>query len=136
MFHCLLEYQENNMKFKKFYEKNNYFGKLNEMQSNRIRIKNLNNKIMEKNNYEKIPFYNYKIYCDLYGVLVNLKKGIEELDEFKKSGAKNACDFINNYTKLAWKTIDSKGSYFWANLEWMPDGKKLWRFIKKIGSKR
>lgn len=61
-------------------------------------------------------------------VLVNWVKGV------KNAGVKNK--HIQNFeTKKAqeniWGIINDLGSIFWENLEWMPDGKTLWKYIEK-----
>ena len=73
---------------------------------------------MEKNSPE------YKIYCDLDGVLVDFNKGYEEL-----TGVKLGMDHRND--EHFWNPINKAGYTFWINLEWMPDGKDLWNYISK-----
>ena len=67
----------------------------------------------------------YTIFCDMDGVLVDFEKGYKELIKGntlpKKSDGK--VDF--------WGPINAAGASFWANLDWMPDGPELWRYIKK-----
>ena len=67
---------------------------------------------------------NYKFYCDMDGVLVNFIKGYLEL-----SGR----DIFGQYhtDKRFWEPIDKAGVEYWINLEWTPDGKELWDYIKK-----
>lgn len=67
---------------------------------------------------------NYKIYCDMDGVLVDFIKGYFEL---------TGKDITGQYhtNKTFWKPIDAAGLNFWLNLEWTPDGKALWDYIKK-----
>jgi len=66
----------------------------------------------------------YKIYCDMDGVLVDFESGYEKLTgidlkgEYRPGGE----DF--------WKPIEQAGVGFWASLKWMPDGKQLWSYIK------
>lgn len=67
----------------------------------------------------------YVIYCDLDGVLVDFDKGYEEL-----TGIVNK-EFIKGDYNF-WKPISDAGASFWANLEWMSDGKVLWNYIKDI----
>ena len=65
----------------------------------------------------------YKIYCDMDGVLVDFEKGYRELTG---TYSKNHPD-----NKSFWQPISDAGASFWANLDWMPDGEELWRYIKK-----
>ena len=61
------------------------------------------------------------IYCDLDQVLVNFMKGAEEAIGGKFATA----DKIDR-----WKKINqTKG--FWANLDWMPNAKRLYKFIER-----
>jgi hypothetical protein len=68
----------------------------------------------------------YKIYCDMDGVLCNFNKRFEE---FGKMPPK---EYENQYgIKQFWKLIDNEiGVRFWVGMPWMPDGKELWNFIK------
>ena len=61
------------------------------------------------------------IYCDLDMVLVDLMKGADEV----VGGS-----FITHDKDERWKLINqTKG--FWANLDWMPGGRKLYQFIAR-----
>jgi proteasome assembly chaperone (PAC2) family protein len=66
----------------------------------------------------------YKIYCDMDGVIADFERGYEELTgidlqgEFKPEG------------KEFWDPISKAGVGFWAGLKWMPDGQQLWDYIK------
>lgn len=65
----------------------------------------------------------YKLFVDMDGVLVDFDKGYEQLTgvDISKMSFQTGPKF--------WNPIDKAGSDFWANLEWMEDGKKLWKFI-------
>jgi len=64
----------------------------------------------------------YKIYCDMDGVLTNFHKAYEKLTGNK----------IHGFTSdLDWEAIKRAGYDFWFKLEWQPDGKELWKYIKK-----
>lgn len=67
----------------------------------------------------------YKIYCDLDSVLVDFVKGYKKLTGKIPPPAETQTD-----KKLFWQPIDKLGGDFWANLEWMKDGKELWNYIK------
>ena len=66
----------------------------------------------------------YKIFCDMDGVLVDFNKGYYEL-----TGIDIGDSFRNDVN--FWNPINKAGYDFWINLEWMPDGKTLWDYIKK-----
>jgi len=66
----------------------------------------------------------FKIYCDMDGVLVNFDKGY-----FQLTGIDSTEDLPNNH--MFWDPINKAGYDFWFNLEWMPDRKRLWNYIKK-----
>lgn len=66
----------------------------------------------------------YKIYCDMDGVLVDFDKGYLELTGHELDGShRSDTDF--------WDPINAAGYDFWMNLEWMKDGKELWSYIEK-----
>ena len=61
------------------------------------------------------------IYCDMDGVLCNFMKGADEAV---------GGDFVSADKDERWNKINqTKG--FWANLEWMPGGKRLYVFISR-----
>lgn len=68
----------------------------------------------------------YIIYCDVDGVLANFDKGFKELTGYlpKDYEVKFGIDEF-------WKAIPEDTTKFWAELEWMEDGKQLWDYIKK-----
>jgi len=65
----------------------------------------------------------YRIFCDLDGVLSNFDKQFikftgEDPDTYKeKHGSEEFWDV-------------TKRDKFWESMEWMPEGKDLWKFIK------
>ena len=66
----------------------------------------------------------YKIYCDMDGVIVDFEDGYERLTgkNIKGNHVKGDGDF--------WQPITDAGANFWINLKWMSDGEKLWKYIK------
>lgn len=66
----------------------------------------------------------YKIYCDMDGVLVDFDKGYLELTGHQLNGEHRNDD---NF----WDPINEAGYDFWINLGWMSDGKRLWSYIEK-----
>ncbi len=67
---------------------------------------------------------NYQLYVDMDGVLVDWDKMAKSIlgmsaDEFQtKYGAPKM-----------WAILNRKGVAFWSDMDWMPDGKKLWTFL-------
>jgi cytidyltransferase-like protein len=95
-----------------------------------------NNSILKKIKREVLKeLYNinenqqYKIYCDLDGVIVDFEDGYERLTgkDIKGNHVKGDADF--------WQPITDAGIKFWAGLKWMPDGKELWSYIKPYNPK-
>lgn len=70
----------------------------------------------------------YKIYCDMDGVLVDFIKGIQDKIDPSMDGDWDKWALIKKDT---WKEIKKLGESFWSELEWTRDGKKLWNYIKK-----
>lgn len=73
----------------------------------------------------------YIIFCDMDGVLVDFDKGYKDLTG-KHTHHVDVQD-KNDFWDLLDKSLEEKGltEYdYWVNLEWMPDGKRLWDFIK------
>lgn len=74
----------------------------------------------------------YIIYCDLDGVLVDFDKGYEELTgkPTHHADVQDKQEFWNElYRGLKSKKISEKE--YWEKLEWMPDGKLLYSYIKQ-----
>jgi phosphoglycolate phosphatase-like HAD superfamily hydrolase len=58
------------------------------------------------------------------GVIVDFEKGYTELTNTIPTKSFNGkAEF--------WEPISKAGAQWWANLDWMPDGQELWRYIKK-----
>jgi hypothetical protein len=58
------------------------------------------------------------------GVIVDFEKGYYELT------GKHTSQIIDGGDEF-WKPLEEEGAIFWATLPWMPDGKELWRYIKR-----
>ena len=65
----------------------------------------------------------YKIYCDMDGVLADFESGYEELTGIDLRGEFQKGDDF-------WDPISKAGVGFWAGLKWMPDGQELWDYLK------
>jgi hypothetical protein len=69
----------------------------------------------------------YKIYCDMDGVLTDFDTQFKEL-----SGGVAPRDYENKNGKEAfWELIAKGGVGYWVGMPWMPNGKKLWEYIAK-----
>jgi hypothetical protein len=71
---------------------------------------------------------NFRIYCDMDGVLVDFNKGYKEL-----TGVDLGTEHRND--THFWDPINKAGYDFWINLEWMSDGKRLLNYIEKYEPK-
>lgn len=69
-----------------------------------------------------------KIYVDLDCVLVDFLGGLAKVPEVKNK-YKTADDYFADEPNSR-RISESLPTSFWANLDWMPDGKQLWNFIK------
>ena len=68
----------------------------------------------------------YKIYCDMDGVLVDFNRQFRDL-----SGDMNPRDYEDTYGKPNfWKLIEQGGIEYWSTMPWMLGGKDLWSFIE------
>jgi hypothetical protein len=67
----------------------------------------------------------YTIYCDMDSVLVDFDLGYQELTGMNTQQADA------NGVEAFWEPLTKAGAKFWITLQWMPDGKQLWDYIKK-----
>jgi hypothetical protein len=77
---------------------------------------------------EKKTETKYTIYSDMDGVLTDFDKRFKE---FSKGIAPK--DYENKFgIKKFWNLVDEIGGVdFWANMDWMSDGKEYWNYISK-----
>ena len=69
---------------------------------------------------------NYQIFCDMDGVLTDFDKAYT-----KASNGIPPTKFRNTYGRdKFWAVINPLVDTFWSQLEWMPGGKQLWKYIK------
>jgi hypothetical protein len=75
------------------------------------------------------PEQQYKIYCDMDGVLADFEKRFTDVNPEKLTPDQ----YITKYgVEKFWNFIDSEiGVKFWVGIPWMPDGKQLWDYISK-----
>lgn len=67
----------------------------------------------------------YKIYCDLDGVLVDFQKGYYKLTNVDLRGR------YVPFTSKDWEPVDAQGPDFWNGLDWTNDGIILWNYIRR-----
>ena len=104
-----------------------------------IKLKEIYNKILED-----IEPQEYEIYSDMDGVLVDFNARYKDLTgkdpnlhryiSFKR--AKKNPELSNDEIQAQvntefWKPITDEGIGYWEGMDWMPDGKKYWDYIKK-----
>ena len=75
-----------------------------------------------KTSAEDLP----QIYCDMDGVLCDFIKGA--------NAAVNGL-FVTADRVTRWEKVAEGGAKFWADLEWMPNSKKLYQFIARYNPK-
>jgi hypothetical protein len=63
------------------------------------------------------------------GVLVDFVKGFGKISDDPK--VKHPQKYQNKYgDDVFWKLIQSHGMDLWKDLDWTPDGKQLWKYIR------
>jgi len=68
----------------------------------------------------------YKIYCDLDGVLTDFEYQLKHFFNIDSGH-----DYEKKYgADKFWSNIESKGEKYWSDMPWMSDGKKMWDYIK------
>ena len=74
------------------------------------------------------PFHHYELYCDMDGVLTDFDKRFKSLNPEHLTAAQYQA---KNGIEKFWDFIDVDNKIkFWVGMEWMPDGKVLWDYIK------
>lgn len=70
----------------------------------------------------------YTVYVDMDGVLCNFLKGASEATDLP---IRSHSDW-EKVKDTQWAMLADLGSDFWANLDWMSDGKILWSYVKQF----
>lgn len=80
-----------------------------------------------KEEAQAIQISQYKIFCDMDGVLCDFDNRFEQFSGMPPREYESKYD-----TKKFWELIDDKIGYtFWSKMSWMKDGKQLWAYISK-----
>ena len=73
-----------------------------------------------------LPTQQYKIYCDMDGVLCDFGRQFKQYFKMDPKTFESKLG-IDKF----WELIDGIGYIFWSKIPWMPDGKQLWEYISK-----
>lgn len=73
----------------------------------------------------------YKIYCDLDGVLVDFIRGIKDNIDMSIGTWGDWKAKKKKTSQHVWSEVAEIGASFWSELHWTKDGKQLWNYIKK-----
>lgn len=66
-----------------------------------------------------------KIYIDLDGVLTDFEK------EFKKHTGQTSSEYVKDHPLSEMWDVINNIDHFWLNMNWTPEGKKLWNSVKE-----
>lgn len=72
-----------------------------------------------------LKLYDFKIYVDLDGVLTDFVRSLKSVGLEDKE----------NLTSEEWEIINKYGVDWWSEMNWMPDGKELWSYVKDYSPK-
>ncbi len=79
---------------------------------------------------EHVKRNKYTIYCDMDGVLVWFAKMFKA-----RSNLLDRKDESPEVQKKIFQFLEAQDESFWSEMEWMPDGKELWDYIKAMDVK-
>ena len=69
-----------------------------------------------------------KMYVDLDSTLTDFRKAVTDLGE--AAGLEENAP--TNVKQKMYDAIEKAGVSFWADMDWMPEGKKLWNLVKRF----
>ncbi len=69
-----------------------------------------------------------KVYLDMDGCLTDFDKAVRKLGPEAAKGLGD--DAKEADQRKMWQAIDNAREFFWSEMEWMPEGKKLWEVVK------
>ena len=92
------------------------------------KLTDLYKQLKEEESVPTEPAPQYTLYCDMDGVLTDFDKRFKSLNPEHLSAAQYQA---KNGVEKFWDFIDVDNKIkFWVGMEWMPDGKELWDYIK------
>jgi hypothetical protein len=94
----------------------------------RLKLTDIYKQLKEEEAVQTEPAKQYKIYCDMDGVLTDFDKRFKDSNPEKLSPNQYQTKYG---TEKMWDLIDEENKIkFWVGMPWMPDGKQLWDYIK------
>ena len=94
-----------------------------------MKLTNYYNTLQEKQKEIDKQYFieKYPLYVDMDGVLTDFKK------RFMKYSTLTPEEYRDQYDNdRFWDLIKKVGVGYWAGMDWMPDGKRLWSFVKHL----
>ena len=92
------------------------------------KLTDLYKQLKEEESVSTEPTPQYTLYCDMDGVLTDFDKRFKSLNPEHLTAAQYQA---KNGIEKFWDVIDVDNKIkFWVGMEWMPDGKVLWDYIK------
>jgi len=92
------------------------------------KLTDLYKQLKEEESVPTEPTPQYTLYCDMDGVLTDFDKRFKSLNPEHLTAAQYQA---KNGIEKFWDFIDVDNKIkFWVGMEWMPDGKVLWDYIK------
>jgi len=71
-----------------------------------------------------------KVFVDMDNVICDFDKAVQELGDVSAEGlGENASD---SQKQTMYSAIEEAGPDFWGTMDWLPEGRVFWRFIKQF----